>query len=57
MNQAQMMKWGLIPFWAKDPEIGNRSINARAETVDERPMFRQAFLRRRHYPGRVGIRC
>lgn len=46
-NQAQMMKWGLIPFWAKDPKIGNRSINARAETVHERPMFRQAFQKRR----------
>jgi putative SOS response-associated peptidase YedK len=46
-NQAQMMKWGLIPFWAKDPKIGNRSINARAETVHEKPMFRQAFQKRR----------
>ena len=46
-NQAQMMKWGLIPFWAKDPKIGNRSINARAESVHERPMFRSAFRKRR----------
>ncbi len=46
-NQAQMMKWGLIPFWAKDPKIGNRSINARAETLHARPMFRSAFQKRR----------
>ena len=46
-NQAQLMKWGLIPYWAKDPSIGNRMINAQAETIDERPMFRQAFQRRR----------
>ena len=46
-NQAQMMKWGLIPFWAKDPKIGNRSINARADTLHERPVFRQAFQKRR----------
>jgi putative SOS response-associated peptidase YedK len=46
-NQAQFMKWGLIPFWAKDPSIGSRMINARAETLTERPVFRQAFQKRR----------
>ena len=46
-NQAQLMKWGLIPFWAKDPSIGNRMINARAETVAEKPAFRQSFQKRR----------
>jgi putative SOS response-associated peptidase YedK len=46
-NQARMMKWGLIPFWAKDPKIGYRSINARAETLHEKPMFRQALQKRR----------
>ncbi|MBI4282173.1 MAG: SOS response-associated peptidase [Chloroflexi bacterium] len=46
-NQAQMMKWGLIPFWAKDPSIGNRMINARAETLTERSVFRKAFQKRR----------
>ena len=46
-NRAQFMKWGLIPFWAKDPSIGNRMINARAETVVEKPSFRQAFQKRR----------
>ena len=39
--------WGLIPSWAKDPEIGNRMINARAETLAEKPAFRSAFKRRR----------
>jgi putative SOS response-associated peptidase YedK len=39
--------WGLIPSWAKDPTIGSRLINARAETVAEKPSFRAAFKRRR----------
>lgn len=39
--------WGLIPWWAKDPSIGNKMINARAETVSEKPAFRQAFRERR----------
>lgn len=42
-----LAKWGLVPFWADDPSIGNRLINARAETLSERPAFRQAFRRRR----------
>lgn len=41
------LRWGLIPRWAKDPSIGNRMINARAETVAEKPAFREAFRRRR----------
>jgi putative SOS response-associated peptidase YedK len=40
-------RWGLIPSWAKDPAIGNRMINARAETVTEKPSFRNAFRSRR----------
>lgn len=40
-------KWGLVPSWAKDPSIGNRIINARAETLQERPSFRKALLERR----------
>lgn len=36
-------KWGLVPSWAKDPELGNRLINARAETLAEKPSFRNAF--------------
>jgi putative SOS response-associated peptidase YedK len=39
--------WGLIPSWAKDPSIGNRMINARVETLAEKPSFRNAFKRRR----------
>jgi putative SOS response-associated peptidase YedK len=42
-----LIRWGLIPFWAKDPAIGNRLINARAETVAEKPAFRKAFQQRR----------
>ena len=42
-----MVRWGLVPFWAKDPKIGSRMINARAETVDSKPAFRHAFKRRR----------
>jgi putative SOS response-associated peptidase YedK len=41
------MVWGLIPFWAKDPKIGSRMINARAETLAEKPSFKNAFKRRR----------
>lgn len=41
------LRWGLIPSWAKDPSIGNRMINARAETLLEKPAFRHAFARRR----------
>jgi putative SOS response-associated peptidase YedK len=39
--------WGLIPLWAKDPGIGNRMINARAESLGEKPAFRTALRRRR----------
>jgi len=42
-----LLRWGLIPHWADDPSIGNRMINARAETVAGKPAFRQAFKKRR----------
>lgn len=42
-----LVRWGLIPHWAKDMKIGYSTINARAETVAEKPMFRDAFRRRR----------
>ena len=46
-REAVQMQWGLIPFWAKDIAIGNQMINARAETVAEKPAFRAAFSKRR----------
>lgn len=46
-NRLDFFVWGLIPSWAKDPEIGSRMINARAETLAEKPSFRTAFRRRR----------
>jgi putative SOS response-associated peptidase YedK len=42
-----MLRWGLIPSWAKDPSIGYRMINAKSETVTEKPAFRAAFKHRR----------
>jgi putative SOS response-associated peptidase YedK len=45
--EAVMLRWGLVPFWAKDPSIGQRMINARAETVAEKPAYRRAFRRQR----------
>lgn len=46
-RQLRMLKWGLVPSWAKDPAIGSRLINARMETVAEKPSFRRAFAVRR----------
>ncbi|MEJ5314385.1 MULTISPECIES: SOS response-associated peptidase [Anaerolinea] len=46
-RRMEWMRWGLIPSWAKDPSIGDRMINARAETLTEKPSFRTAFFRRR----------
>lgn len=47
MKRLVSMKWGLIPAWSNDPIIGNRLINARAETLVEKPSFREAFMRQR----------
>jgi putative SOS response-associated peptidase YedK len=41
------LRWGLVPFWANDPALGNRMINARAETVAEKPAYRAAYRHRR----------
>lgn len=41
------LRWGLVPYWADDPAVGNRLINARAESVADKPAFRDAFLSRR----------
>ena len=46
-RELVMLRWGLVPFWAKDPAIGNRMINARAETVAEKPSYRNAYKKRR----------
>ena len=46
-REAKFLKWGLIPSWAKDPSIGAKLINARSETVTEKPSFREAFKKRR----------
>jgi putative SOS response-associated peptidase YedK len=46
-RELRVVRWGLVPFWAKDPAIGSRLINARVETVDSKPSFRSAFAKRR----------
>ncbi len=46
-RELAFLRWGLIPSWSSDPAIGNKLINARAETVAEKPSFRSAFKRRR----------
>ena len=46
-RELTMLRWGLVPSWAKDSSIGNRMINARAETVAEEPSYRAAFKHRR----------
>lgn len=46
-RELRMFRWGLIPSWAKDMSIGQKLINARAETLAEKPSFRSAFKRRR----------
>lgn len=47
VRQLRSVRWGLVPSWAKDPSIGSRMINARKETVAEKPAFRKAFAARR----------
>ena len=46
-NLLDFFTWGLVPFWAKDPSISSRMINARCETIAEQPAFRTAFRERR----------
>lgn len=46
-HEPVLLRWGLIPSWAKDPSIGNKMINARSETVAEKPSFRSAYRSRR----------
>ncbi len=47
VRELRVVRWGLVPFWAKDTSIGSRLINARAETVASKPAFRRAFARHR----------
>jgi putative SOS response-associated peptidase YedK len=47
VRELHVARWGLVPFWAKDPAIGARLINARVETAHEKPAFRRAFASRR----------
>jgi len=47
VRRADLLRWGLVPAWAKDPEIGNRMANARADTAFEKPTFRNAMKSRR----------
>jgi putative SOS response-associated peptidase YedK len=46
-RRLEVLRWGLIPSWADDPQIGSRMINARAETAPEKPSFRRPFRERR----------
>lgn len=47
IRSVELYQWGLVPFWADDPKIGYKMINARSETIDEKPSFRAAFKYRR----------
>ncbi len=47
VRRLAVLRWGLVPSWAKDPKVGARFINARRETVAEKPAFRAAYARRR----------
>lgn len=46
-NKAGLLRWGLVPYWAQDPSIGYKMINARSETVDVKKSFKRLFTRRR----------
>jgi putative SOS response-associated peptidase YedK len=46
-REVAVLRWGLVPHWAKDPSVGNRMINARAEGIESKPAFREAVERRR----------
>ncbi len=46
-RMLRVVRWGLVPSWAKDPKVGSRFINARRETVADKPAFRAAYARRR----------
>src|SRR5580700_6748303 len=47
IRRASLMRWGLVPYWAQDPTLGARMINARAETAADKPAFKESLERRR----------
>ncbi len=47
MRRLEQLHWGLVPFWAKDPSVGNRMINARAESIADKNAYKRAFRKRR----------
>ena len=47
VRRLEQLHWGLVPFWAKDPSVGNRMINARAESLAEKSAYKRAFRKRR----------
>src|SRR4051812_34021562 len=49
-RQLRALRWGLVPSWAKDPAIGSKLINARVETLADKPAWRHAFRKRRVIP-------
>jgi putative SOS response-associated peptidase YedK len=46
-RRLDLLRWGLVPYWAKDPSIGNRLVNARIETIADKPAYREPFQQRR----------
>src|SRR5258706_9674727 len=52
-RSLDLMRWGLVPFWAKDIKVGFSNINAKAEGIEGKPAFREAFQRRRCLVPRV----
>jgi len=46
-NELELMRWGLVPFWAKDPNIGFKLINARSDSLAQKASFRESFKKRR----------
>ena len=55
VRKFSLGRWGLIPYWAKDPSIGQNMINARSETILDKPAFREAFQNRRCLVPAVGF--
>jgi len=57
-RSLDLARWGFVPFWAKDLNVGFASINAKAEGIENRPAFREAFQRRRYLVRkRTAMKC